>query len=143
MAKSKEQKQQEALERQRKSYAMQLEYFLLFSPTHKLWDYDFDDFLLWVRRFNHMRKLAKEYGIHYDGTDTHSTSVTWSTKQLLDVLVVTGSLMHTCEVMQNQFSEEHRESLTLCSMDQWLERKPKVIEFLNHPKTQELFQSFN
>lgn len=143
MAKSKEQKQQEALERQRKSYAMQLEYFLLFSPTHIHWDRDFYDFLLWVRRFNHMCNLAKEYGLHYDGREVYSSDTLMSTEAILSSMLRADYILSVTENMSDQIILTGRDPEKQCTHAQWMERKPQVIEFLNHPKTQELFQSFN
>lgn len=84
MAKSVEQKREEAIARGKRSYFHKVETFLVLCPSFLIENMDDIDFSLWVNHFAGMRRTAKELGINWDGREVYSSEEYWSMRDILE-----------------------------------------------------------
>lgn len=132
MAKSKAQKQEEALARKKANMLQRMNTVLLFSPMTTVWrPGDTEDLGFFIDAFDRLRAAAKECGLHYDGTETYSTCESWNTTDLIRHLVASDEYLTLHSTMVARLEAAGQEVYRMAPLTAWGVRKKNVLHLLD------------
>lgn len=143
MAKSKAQKQAEALERKRDHYVSH--HLLLFinrSPIGTWWSGDLDDMLTFVQSIANLRRYAEEADVSLTGKcGTWDSSSQWTVKQLFNDLVFAGTIHHFCNDCNERRVEAKLPRAAVDPIDVWGLTFQRIMVMVEHPKVKALLNA--
>lgn len=139
MAKSAQQKKEEAIERGRKKYFNYVEYFLMYCPSFRLGKMDHTELAVWLNHFKAMRRRAKELSINWDGTEIYSTIENWTLRQIVELWTSNPEVyMDDIDRATKYLESVGRRPVTQLSRSEWQLRNTRFKELLGLPEIQEL-----
>jgi hypothetical protein len=144
MAKSKEVKRAEALERKRDFYVSHhLLEFINYSPVGVWWwDGELKDMELFVRELASLRELAKEADLTLTGSRVaYDSRGAWSTQLLFNHLIVAGTIHKFCSDCNANRVAMGLKPAAVDPIDVWGPRLQKVLALADHPQIKHLLKT--
>jgi hypothetical protein len=143
MAKSKAEKQAEALERKRNHYVSHhLPNFINRSPIGAHWTGDLDDMLTFVQDVANLRRYAEEASMTLTGSRTAwESNSQWSVKQLFNDLVFAGTIHQFCYDCNETRNKAQLPRVPVDPIDVWGLTFQRVMVLVEHPKVKELLNA--
>ena len=144
MAKSKEQKQAEALERKREHYVRHhLLNFISSSPIGVWWsDDDVDDMETFLKQLTDLRRYAEEANLSLTGKrGTWDSSSQWSAKQLFNSLIFAGTIHQFCGECNDTRAEAQLPRAVVDPVDVWGFRFKRIMALVDNPKVKAMLEA--
>lgn len=143
MAKSKEQKQAEALARKREQYVkVHLADFIDSSPISPNWKGRPEDMLRHIQWIANLRRWAKEADIQLTGDGGWCSMDAWPFKELVNELLVAGTIHHFIHDCNTNRIKAGSHALTVDPPESWGPRLKEIQLLLKHPKVIDLINFF-
>lgn len=139
MAKSKAEKQADALARKREYYVkVHLADFIRWSPIGPCWENDVAHMTDFIQAIANLQRLSEEAGIQMTGGIGWHSVDTWPVKEIVKSLLHDGTVHHFVSDCNANRMRAGFPPISVEPVECWGTRFGQVQELLKHPKVVEL-----
>lgn len=146
VAKSKEQKRVEALERKRDHYVRyHLLHFIILSPIGELWrsDCTVDDMAMFIKQLDNLRQRAIEANLTLSGNRcAYDSFDLWSLREMFHHLIIAGTIHTFCGECNDNREAMQLPRAIVDPIDVWGPRLNQCLTLAEHPRIKEMLNAF-